>query len=392
MEKIINKRDWIKGIAEGEKGLPVPQQWMSYFNDRTAKRLTPAECHYESMWLYDVGDEFDFSGYSEASLESMVAFNNYTGRCMTALGKGANIAFGHGGPGEFFCRKLKADDNGLIVEFETGAKAKIQFKPHFYHTFDLPVKCFGDLAKLNMPDPCDAKRYDGIRHNIKYLKDKGEFVVCSLNGFFSGLHYFLCDYQEVLMALIADEKLIDGMLDILGNWNIEAAKQLALCGADCIAICDDLGAKQSMLLSPGHYRKFFKIWHKRLCEEMHKMGVLVHLHSHGAITPVLDDIADCGFDFVNPFDPEEGFDIEQVLREYSSSFVVVGGFPASFWMWEQSRQTEHLEKLTSLGHKYGRLILMDSGGIPEDVVKENYDYITAKSRQLRCAGEVSYAV
>ena len=388
----MTKRDWIKNILAGQKGLPVPQQWMSYFNDRVAKKLTPPQCHYSQMWLYDVGEEFDFSGYSRQDLDAMIAFNNYTGRCMTSLGKGANIAFGHGGPGEFFCRRLQKEDNLLIVEFETGAKAKIQFKPHFYHTFELPVKSFDDLKKLQLPCATDSSRYEAIAENIKYLKVQGEYVICSLNGFFSGLHYFLCDYQEVLMALITDEKLIDGMLDILGNWNIAAAEQLALNGADCIAICDDLGAKQSMLLSPEHYRKFFKKWHKKLCDRMHQLGCDVHLHSHGAITPVLGDIADCGFDFVNPFDPEEGFDIEHILKEYSSSFVVVGGFPASFWLKGIEEQFEHLETLTHLGHKYGRLMLMDSGGIPEDVSKEAYEAITEKSRSLRGVNGISYAV
>ena len=66
---------------------------------------------------------------------------------------------------------------------------------------------------------------------------------------------------------------------------------------------------------------------------MHQKGVLVHLHSHGAISPILNDLVDCGFDIINPFDPEEGFDIEQVLRDYSKHFVVVGGMPASFWEW-----------------------------------------------------------
>lgn len=388
----MTKSDWIKQLIKGEKDLPVPQQWMSYFNDSVAKKLTPAQCHYNNMWLYDVGEEFDFSGYNEQDLDAMIAFNNYTGRCMSSLGKGANIAFGHGGPGEFFCREFERGKNHLIVEFETGAKVKIQFKPHFYHTFDLPVKSFDDLAALKMPDADDPKRYEGIKHNIEYLKSKGEYVMCSLNGFFSGLHYFLCDYQEVLMALITDEKLIEGMLDILGNWNMAVAVRLAQCGADCIALCDDLGAKQSMLLSPEHYRKFFKKWHSLLCATMHRMGVDVHLHSHGAITPVLGDIADCGFDFVNPFDPEEGFEIESVLKEYRSEFVVVGGFPASFWLWDKQRQFEYVERLANLGHKYGKFILMDSGGVPEDVSEERYKAITEKSRDCRGVSRYDFAV
>jgi hypothetical protein len=61
-------------------------------------------------------------------------------------------------------------------------------------------------------------------------------------------------------------------------------------------------------------------------------------------------------------------------------------------MWEKQRQKEHLEELVEMGHKYGRLILMDSGGIPEDVSKENYEYVTDLSRKLRGADRADYAV
>ena len=86
-------------------------------------------------------------------------------------------------------------------------------------------------------------------------------------------------------------------------------------------------------MSPDQYLAFFKPWHKKLCEAVHDLGGTVHFHSHGAITPLLNDFVECGFDFVNPFDPEEGFDMEQTLQKYSSEFIVVGGFPTTFWEW-----------------------------------------------------------
>ena len=191
------------------------------------------------------------------------------------------------------------------------------------------------------------------------------------------------DYEDTLMALISEPELIHAALDILGSWNITAACKMIEAGADCIALCDDLGSKQSMLMSPEQYRKFFKPWHNKLCETAHSMGAQVHLHSHGAISPLLEDLADCGFDFINPFDPEEGFDLEHVLKTYSDKFVIVGGFPTSFWNWSPASQEKHLEKTAFLARKYGRCIFMDSGGIPENITTQDFKRILDISRQVR---------
>ena len=150
-----------------------------------------------------------------------------------------------------------------------------------------------------------------------------------------------------------------------------------------ITYCYDLGSKEALLLSPSHYRTYIKPWHKKLCEKVHELGASVHLHCHGAIQTILDDLVECGFDFVNPFDPEEGWDIEQVLKDYSKHFVVVGGFPTKFWYWPADKQESYLEQMTKLAQKYTRFIFMDSGGIPEDISPKDHERILETSRKLR---------
>jgi uroporphyrinogen decarboxylase len=299
------------------------------------------------------------------------------------LGKGANLAFGHGGPGEFFLRLVERTADGLVLEGETGVLVKVQFHPHFYHTYSHPIETSQDLKGFELPDPSDPDRYEGFAADARYLKSKGEYVLGSLNGFFSGIHYSLMEYQRTLIALVLEPDLIHEMLERLGNWNLTAASEMVRAGADCIAFCDDLGFKDSLFFSPDMYRTFFKPWHKKLCETVHALGAAVHLHSHGAITPILDDLAECGFDFINPFDPVEGFEIERVLRNYSKRFIVTGGFPTVFWQWEADRQKTYLARLSALGRQYGRLIFMDSGGVPEDVQSTDFERILKVSRRLR---------
>ncbi len=379
---MLNNKEWIKAVLKGEDA-PVPQYWMSFFNADTARKLTPQSCHFEGMSLFEVGEDFDMSPMSENSLERMIEFNLHTDRCFACLGKGAAIMFGHGGPGEFFRKLVERADNHVIVEYETGVRTKVQFSPHFVHSFDHPVKTIRDIEKLQLPDPQNRQRYAGLEQNARYLKSKGQYVLGSLNGFFSGIHYFLMDYQETLMALMTEPELIEACLDRLGPWNLASAEKMIESGIDCLAVCDDLGSKQNLLMAPEHYRKFFKPWHKKLCDLAHSKGAAVHLHSHGAIHDLLDDLVDCGFDFINPFDPEEGYDIEQVLKNYSDKFVVTGGFPGSFWYWPAEKQDSYLKKMAELGKKYRRFIFMDSSGVPEDLRPEDFERITSISKSYR---------
>jgi uroporphyrinogen-III decarboxylase len=379
----MTKRDWIKAILAGRNDVPTAQYWMSFFNANTARKLAPPTCHFDPMGLYETDDTFDRQGMSHDALDGLIRFNDYTDRCFGCLGKGAATMFGHGGPGEFFCKLVETHDDHIIVAYETGVKVKVNFKPHFSHSFDHPVTNHGDLKTLHLPDPYDPVRYEGLTHNARYLRDKGQYVVGSINGFFSGIHYFLMDYQETLMGLITEPELMHAIVEKLGHWNLTVAEHMIKAGVDGLAICDDLGSKLDLIMSPKHYRAFFKPWHKKLCDLAHSMNATVHLHSHGAIHDLLDDLVECGFDFVNPFDPEEGFDIKQILQDYSDKFVVVGGFPASFWYWPPEKQNEYLYDMAALGRQYPRFIFMDASGVPEDLSSEAFSRITTVSKKAR---------
>ena len=189
----MTKRQWVKSIIKGDRNVPVAQQWMGFFNSQTAKKLTPEYCHYQPMWLYDSSGEFDMTPIGTQSLDRMIEFNNYTGRCMSCLGKGANISWGHGGPGEFFAKTIQQTEDGFIAQYETGVLVKIRFNPFFQHSYNHPVKNLDDLKNLTLPDPEDENRYKGFAQDAQYLKSKGQYVVASLNGFFSGIHYFLIE-------------------------------------------------------------------------------------------------------------------------------------------------------------------------------------------------------
>lgn len=75
---------------------------------------------------------------------------------------------------------------------------------------------------------------------------------------------------------------------------------------DCVDVvmttADDWGTQSSLIASPETYRELFLPYYKRLNDEIHALipGVKIFMHSCGAIYPLLDLIADSGFDVLNP--------------------------------------------------------------------------------------------
>ena len=181
-----------------------------------------------------------------------MAFNDHIDRCAFPVGWGANAAFGHAGPGEINKRVIEIQDDFFIVQYETGARKEIRFHPHNVRLFDMPVWDRSDLESLQLPDPDDPGRYAGFAEDVAWAKAQGEWTVGWVNGFFSGVHYFLRDYAEFLADLASDREFAGALIEKLGNWTLSAARHLCEAGVDCIGFCDDLGS--GTFFSPTTYR------------------------------------------------------------------------------------------------------------------------------------------
>ncbi|MCC6446245.1 MAG: hypothetical protein IT210_22680 [Armatimonadetes bacterium] len=65
---------------------------------------------------------------------------------------------------------------------------------------------------------------------------------------------------------------------------------------------DDWGTQNAVIASPETYRTLFKPYYRRFNDEVHRLApdARIFMHNCGAIYDILDDIADSGFDILNP--------------------------------------------------------------------------------------------
>lgn len=359
----------------------IPLWHMGFENIETAKRLIGHEnvpCNLLPELDYKKGAS------TEEDMLLNIAYAEQLDSSAIGVGKGGNFDFGHGGPGEFLEKLVETGADYYISIYETGTKKEVRSNPHFYRCFDYPVLKPENFDSFDFPNAADTSRYERISHEISFYKDRGYFTYANINGFFSGLHYFLRPFDEILMYMLTEPEFVGKVLKKLGEFNLTAAENLLKCGVDCITFCDDLGSGSSLLFSPEIYRKFFFPWHRELADLCHSYSAYVHMHSHGNISRILGDIVEAGIDMINPCDPYELKDMKCLKEEYSEGITFVGGLDKFFFEWDLDKMKEFLELTLKRGGRGGGYIFMDSsGGIPENVSKEKFKFFMEISRELR---------
>ena len=142
-----------------------------------------------------------------------------------------------------------------------------------------------------------------------------------------------------------------------------------------IWIGDDMGAQNSMIISPKMWRKFLKPLVANFIAELKAINpqVKVAYHSDGAIQPIIPDLIEIGLDVLNPIQPAS-MDPARLKQEYGDKLCFWGsideqhtlpfGTPADV-------ETEIKTRLQTLG-KNGGLILGPTHHVQLDTPLQNF--------------------
>ncbi|MBN1292008.1 MAG: hypothetical protein JXB48_09225 [Candidatus Latescibacteria bacterium] len=381
----MTPRENIRALLEGNDFESVPIWLMGFDNDDLARKLNPGVRFPDALFHNPEKFDYPWDRLSDQERQRTLEYTKAVQRQLVVVGWGANMALGHGGPAEFHFKILEVNEHERILECETGCKRVVRKNPHFYKDFDYPINSVDELDKLVLPDPRDPARYKGFEEDTTFFREAGYLTGANLNGFFSGPHYFCIDYQQYLMSMLLDPPNTKKLIDKIGDWNMAAAEEVLNRGIECIILCDDLGSSDNLLMSPDIYKQWIQPWHKKLSNLAHEHNAFVHLHSHGNINKILPLVLETGVDMVDPFDIYESMDLVKFLESGNTKTVPAGGCHKFFFEWEKSKQNDYLTDLFSRANKAGRWMFMDTGGIPETISKEKYDFVMNRLAELSLA-------
>ena len=133
--------------------------------------------------------------------------------------------------------------------------------------------------------------------------------------------------EEIMMDMHFHPGFVDGLMDGLEAVCTAVIDRLvAEYGdrIDAIGFSEDYGAQDQMLISPKHWRRFFRPHLKRMFDRIHSAGKTVYMHTCGHVTPIVGELAEIGVEILQPIQPES-MDIFGLKREYGRDLCFAGG-------------------------------------------------------------------
>jgi uroporphyrinogen decarboxylase len=236
---------------------------------------------------------------------------------------------------------VEALDLDAIVIIFTGGGRRIapgddRFRDDFGTTYRLsehgdpfpvagPLQTPADLGRLTFPDP---GQYFGVFDYVRErLPDRA--VISCIPGPFKFSWNLMGSMENLLLAYgmqpdfcLDAARLTTDYIKTLINLSIDH-------GADAILLDGDVAAHKTTLMSPTHYRKYLKPYHRECVACAHVRDIPIFKHTDGNFWPVMDDFLELGFDGLHPIQPQ-CMDINEV-KDYAAGRVsLLGNIDCSY--------------------------------------------------------------
>jgi uroporphyrinogen decarboxylase len=182
-----------------------------------------------------------------------------------------------------------------------------------------------DVERFDWPDP-GAWEVSGLRAQCNDWREypivagsyEPFYLYCRMRGMEQAMEDLVLNPKVVEAALeriyFIHEELFRRILDEVGDL------------IDLVYVAEDLGTQESLLMSPGAFRRFLKPWMARMIGLVHSRGVRVIHHDDGAIRPLIPDLIETGIDVLNPIQWRcRGMEREELARDFGMSLVFHGG-------------------------------------------------------------------
>jgi len=355
----------------------VTPQIINFTNEMAKSKFSP----FIERSNQKIGDDIEGFGYVKTAedikgLERILREAEFLDNFMVGAGSGG-----------FKVRSVTdAGSNWRIIEWETGAVWRVGTSKNVWtrEYLTYPITSEEDLEDLELPDPDDPTRYEEVEKSIEYVVDKGFFPVCSINGFFSGVWYYLRGPLDVvLMDMYRRREFYKKVLAILGEFNLRAEKNLLERGAMMIGWVDDLGYSSGTFMSPKLYEELIYPWHVKAINLAHKYGAFVNMHSHGNVNAIVPLLVEAKLDVLNPIGPTDNMNLRDLKERYGDRLCLQGGLSKEIGLMSPDELREHLIDRIRIGSPGGGFILGSEGGIPYEMSVECFRGLIRLSRRYR---------
>jgi uroporphyrinogen decarboxylase len=192
-----------------------------------------------------------------------------------------------------------------------------------------PITSMEEFKNYTWPDPDDRRLLDPIKEICDTYQDDYFIIVDLSSTLIEAAYAHLMGTQNFFLQLFDEPELVAGVLDGLTEYYTALGKNAIALGVDMIRVGDDVGAQQSMLISPESWRELAKPRFEYMFSEFRKANseLFIKLHSCGDYSPIIPDEVELGVDLSGLMQPTGGNqDQAELKRKYGNDIAFVGGF------------------------------------------------------------------
>ncbi len=185
-----------------------------------------------------------------------------------------------------------------------------------------------DLRDFPFPDVSAPYRVEAMAHQVRDLHGRGLAAggnLPHLGGELFEAAWRLRGLENFLIDLLKRPDWVHFLLDRLTDLARRNAETLARAGVDVLALDDDVGMPETMMIGPATWREFFKPRMAKIIQAARaiKPDLRVLYHSDGYFEPIVGDLMEIGVNAINPLQPDH-MDAARIRQRFGPRLALWG--------------------------------------------------------------------
>ena len=235
-----------------------------------------------------------------------------------------------------------------------------------------------DIDRFSFPDPNAPGRYRDAESLVKKFHD--EFLVFGdIEVTVFSLAHQLVGLEKLLIDMMMEAEYVVPLFQRCAEFQTEIGLCLIDRGVDAIWFGDDFGTQQSLIMAPETFRDQLKPAYTEMIRNFKSKNrdIIPILHCDGAVSELLRDIHEIGFEVFNPVQPDVPGHLPKDMKDnFGHLFAFWGAIDQQNLLpngTDEELENDITEKISILGKGGGYMIspahIIQNDVKPERVLK-----------------------
>jgi uroporphyrinogen decarboxylase len=274
--------------------------------------------------------------------------------------------------------KIEPDDKGhWLNEY----KMKMRQGDIYVEVVDYPLahaQTKADIDRYTFPDPDAPGRYRDAEALVKKYHDE-YLVFGDIEVTVFSLGHQLVGMEKMLVDMMMESEYVVPLFQACADFQTEVGLRLIDRGVDAIWFGDDFGTQQSLIMAPETFRSQLKPIYTEMIQRFRDRNpdIIPILHCDGAVSELLRDIHDIGFEVFNPVQPDVPGHLPKDMKDnFGDLFAFWGAIDQQDLLpngTDEELEKDIIEKISILGKEGGYMIspahIIQADVSPERVLK-----------------------